>query len=202
MQGGTRMRRSLLALALAAALATACGGVQEVAEQPQAGLAPAADAVGQPVAPVKKPAPLKGYPAPEITGKDVRTGKPLSLTQLKGKVVLVNFWATWCPPCRQEMPDLQALQNELGDAAQVLAVGGDPGEGPDKLLGFADNQELQFTVLFDGGQAIREYRALALPTTFVIDANGIIREKVQGAMTLEQMREVVARAREAEQKTP
>lgn len=196
------MRRRLLALALAAVLATGCGGVQEAAEQPAAGSAPPAEATEPSPPPVKKPAPLKGYPAPEITGKDVRTGKTLSLSQLKGKVVLVNFWATWCPPCRREMPDLQALHDEMGDQVQVLAVGGDPSEGADKLLGYADNQKLSFTVLFDGAQAMGEYRALALPTTFVIDSTGVIREKVQGAMTLEQMREAVARTREAEQKTP
>ncbi|HYF78993.1 MAG TPA: TlpA disulfide reductase family protein [Symbiobacteriaceae bacterium] len=200
------MRRSLLALALAGVMAAGCAGAQQAAEQPPAENKPAAAAPQSPSqqapAAAKKPAPLKGYPAPEITGKDVRSGKMLSLSQLKGKVVLVNFWATWCPPCRQEMPDLQTLQTELGDQVHVLAVGGDPGEGPDKLLGFAEDQELGFTVLFDGGQSIREYRAVALPTTFAVDANGIIREKVQGPMTLEQMREVVAKTQAAEEKGP
>jgi cytochrome c biogenesis protein CcmG, thiol:disulfide interchange protein DsbE len=196
------MRRSLLALALAGVLAAGCAGAQQAAEQPPAENKSAAAAPQQGPAAAKKPAPLKGYPAPEITGKDVRSGKMLSLSGLKGKVVLVNFWATWCPPCRQEMPDLQTLQTELGDQVHVLAVGGDPGEGPDKLLGFAEDQELGFTVLFDGGQSIREYRAIALPTTFAIDANGVIREKVQGPMTLEQMRDVVARTQAAEEKEP
>jgi thiol-disulfide isomerase/thioredoxin len=201
------MRRSLLALALAGVMAVGCGGAQRAAEQPSAANKPAAAAPQQspsPQAPpaAKKPAPLKGYPAPEITGKDVLSGKMMSLSQLKGKVVLINFWATWCPPCRQEMPDLQTLQTELGDQVQVLAVWGDPGEGPDKLLGFAKDQELGFTVLFDGGQSIREYRAVALPTTFAVDAYGVIREKVQGPMTLEQMRKVVARTQAAEEKGP
>ncbi|MDF2631141.1 MAG: hypothetical protein K0R39_4972, partial [Symbiobacteriaceae bacterium] len=88
------------------------------------------------------------------------------------------------------------------DQVYVLAVGGDPREGADKLLGYADNQQLQFTVLFDEGQAVLTYKALGLPTTFAVDQNGVIREKVMGAMSLERMRDIVARTQEAGQKTP
>lgn len=197
------MRRAFVAVLLAGILAAGCGGVDRPEEkapvtlsQPEVTVTPGPASVPPDVA-VKKPAPLRGYPAPEIAGQDVRSGETVSLSQFKGKVVLVNFWATWCPPCRKEMPDLQALQDELGEKVKVLAIGGDPNEPADKLLAYADNQQLTFTILFDRGKGIQEYRALALPTTFVVDQNGIIREKIQGSLTLEQMRQVVARTEEA-----
>lgn len=201
------MRRSLLVLVLAGAMLTGCtGGTRApaaekapVAQAPEP--APPAPQTPEPT-PEKKPMPLRGYPAPEITGKDVRTGEVVTLSQFKGKIVLVNFWATWCPPCRQEMPDLQTLQNEMKDQIKVLAVGGDRNESAERLLAYADDRELTFTVVYDGGRALMEYRSLALPTTFMIDQNGIIREKIQGAMTLEQMHKYVAQTIEAAKNQP
>ncbi|HYF92058.1 MAG TPA: TlpA disulfide reductase family protein [Symbiobacteriaceae bacterium] len=196
------MRHGLLTLLVAGALLAGCTGVgAPPAQQPAApAQTPAPEAPkGEPE---KKPAPLRGYPAPEIAGKDVRTGEAVSLSQFKGKTVVVNFWATWCPPCREEMPDLQILQDEMGEEIKVLAVGGDRDEPAERLLAYANDRELKFTVLYDEGMALLDYRAIALPTTFIIDRNGIIREKIQGAMTLDQMHHFVNKAIEAGKNQP
>ncbi|HWI53387.1 MAG TPA: TlpA disulfide reductase family protein [Symbiobacteriaceae bacterium] len=191
------MRRSVLVLTLAGALLAGCMGGKAPAPAP----APVTTPEPAPAA-VKKPAPLKGYPAPEITGKDVRTGDVVSLSQFSGKIVFVNFWATWCPPCRQEMPDLQTLQGETGERVKVLAVGGDESESAERLLAFAKDQKLTFTVVHDRGEGLMEYRVIALPTTFVVDQHGVIREKIQGAISLDHMRELVAQAEAAGKKQP
>lgn len=97
---------------------------------------------------------------------------------------------------------METLQGELGDRVKILAVGGDAGESSEKLLAYAENQKLTFTVVYDRGMALREYRVVALPTTFVVDQNGVIREKVSGAMSLDQMRQVFAKAEEAGRQQP
>ena len=105
---------------------------------------------------------------------------------------MVNFWATWCGPCRIEMPHMEALSQELKGTLRVLAVGGDPRESAQDLASFAQSMGLTFTVGHDFGNAARTYRALGLPTSYFVDKNGNIQERWQGAMTLEQMRTLVA----------
>lgn len=179
------MRRILLAMLVVGMLTAGCMGAKQATPE------------APPTAAEMRPAPVQGHRAPEITGKDVRTGDVVLLSQFKGKVVLVNFWATWCPPCREEMPDLETLQTEMGDRLKVLSVGGDAAESADKLLGYANDQKLSFTVLFDRGTAVLDYRVIALPTSYLIDQNGIVQAKVQGAMNLDQMRQVVAETESA-----
>jgi thiol-disulfide isomerase/thioredoxin len=166
-----------------------CGGPAGAPAQPASPPAEASK-TPEPTAPTR-PAPFKGYPAPEITGQNVFTGEKIQLSNLRGKTVLVNFWATWCPPCRLEMPDLQTLHTEMGDRLAIIAVGADPTERLDLLAAYAKDRQLTFPVVYDQGKGMDTYKVLALPTSFLIDGNGIIREKIQGAMSLEQMRDVV-----------
>lgn len=112
-------------------------------------------------------------------------GKAHSLSQYKGKWVLVNFWATWCPPCRREMPYLQAMQEQYGDQGLVvLAINLD--ESPATIRSFLERYKIEkITVLLDPGQKTTErYRILPLPTTFFIGRDGSIRSKVEGEMDL------------------
>ena len=107
-------------------------------------------------------------------------GKPHSLEDYRGKVVVVNFFGTWCPPCLQEMPSLLLLAEAWKDSPfAVLAV--DVGDPPAKLRQIFGEQREAFTILLDSRQtASHSWRALSFPTTFVLDPEGRIRYSAQG----------------------
>ncbi len=133
--------------------------------------------------------PAVGFRAPDFLGVDVATGQPVKLADLAGKPVLFNFWATWCPPCREEMPALDKLAADFRDKAYVIALGADPGESGELLLGYARENNLgSLTIVRDAtGAATRRYGVRAIPTSFFIDAKGVIREVRLGAMNYETM---------------
>jgi thiol-disulfide isomerase/thioredoxin len=116
---------------------------------------------------------------PELALRDLQ-GREHRLADYRGKVVLVNFWATWCEPCREEMPAMQRLQERLaGKPFVVLAV--DFGEGEPRVRGFLEKLPLQFTFLLDrDGSAARAWRVRVLPVSFVIDADQKIRYSAVG----------------------
>ncbi|MCL5978674.1 MAG: TlpA family protein disulfide reductase [Nitrospirae bacterium] len=118
--------------------------------------------------------------ATDFTLPDIN-GKKVSLSEFKGKVVILNFWATWCGPCRAEMPSLNKLYIEFKDKGlAVIAVSVDTSENPVKS--FIKKHNLSFPVLMDKNKEVSfdEYGVLGLPTTFIIDKNGIIAEKILG----------------------
>ena len=108
-------------------------------------------------------------------------GVPFSLTQLRGKVVLVNFWATWCEPCVTEMPSLQRLRDELAASGfDVLAVNYQ--EGPARINGFTQKMKLNLPVVRDtDGSVARNWGARIFPARFLLDRNGNIRYAISGA---------------------
>jgi len=112
-------------------------------------------------------------PAPALKLKDL-DGQPHDLAQLKGKVVLINFWATWCPPCRREMPSMERLSQTLaGEAFAVLAV--DVGEDPDTITAFTSQLDttLNFPILLDTrSRTLQAWKVAGLPTTFLVDQQG------------------------------
>lgn len=114
-------------------------------------------------------------PAPALKLKDT-DGTLHDFAQLRGKVVLVNFWATWCPPCRREMPSMQRLKDTLaGEAFEVLAV--DVGEDADTIQAFTSqlDTQLTFPILLDTrGRTMREWKVAGLPTTYLVDKQGRI----------------------------
>lgn len=117
-----------------------------------------------------EPAPEVGAPAPDFALQTLQ-GDRVSLNALRGQVVLVNFWATWCGPCRLEMPAIQARYNDGGFA--VLAV--DFNEPAPKVQTFVAELGLSFPILLDPGGAVQElYRVRAYPTSFFVDAAGVI----------------------------
>ncbi|MFZ5997707.1 MAG: peroxiredoxin family protein [Nitrospirota bacterium] len=121
-----------------------------------------------------------GSPAPDFTLTDI-SGKKISLSELKGKVVLLNFWATWCGPCKAEMPALNKLYLELKEKGFViLAVSLDTAEKPVKS--FIAEKKLAFPVLMDSDKELSfdKYAVMGLPTTFLIDKKGIIVERILG----------------------
>jgi thiol-disulfide isomerase/thioredoxin len=111
--------------------------------------------------------------APDFTLDDM-DDEPFTLSDYRGKVVLINFWATWCPPCRKEMPALEALYKKLGgESFAVLAV--NQWEDPDHVFAYTGELNVfpTFPILFDPDSAISEkYRVKGLPTSFLIDKQG------------------------------
>jgi peroxiredoxin len=124
----------------------------------------------------------KGSPAPDFTLKNL-DGSELQLSSLRGKAVILDFWDTWCPPCRKAMPHLQELSVEYADDLVIVGVAmGREGEG--KVRKFVQDRGLTFEmVMFNNDpQLIRNYGGIqSIPTTFLIDREGIIREIWVGA---------------------
>ncbi len=133
-------------------------------------------------------------PAPDF---DVSTfsGEPLKLADLRGKIVVLNFWASWCPPCRNETPLLEAAQDNLGD--DVVLVGMDIWDAEGDARDFLEQYGVTYAVGHDddGGVAI-DYGVSGVPETFVIDADGRIVARLPGEVkSLDQLRGMVAEAR-------
>ncbi len=128
--------------------------------------------------------PLKdwtGGRTPALELEDVK-GKPHRLADYAGKVVLLNFWATWCEPCREEMPSMEALRAQLQDRPFViLAV--NVGEGPRATSAFGEKMGLNFPLLLDRDtKTTRGWGARILPASFVLGADGRIRYSYLGAL--------------------
>lgn len=118
-------------------------------------------------------------------------GKKVSLSDFKGKNVYLNFFATWCPPCKQEMPDIEKVYQEYKDKdLVVLAV--DLGEDRDTVKNFIDKNKYSFKVLLDSDQSVGEkYNISAIPVSYFIDRNGNVKAKRIGAMTKDEMKSYI-----------
>ncbi|MEJ2031927.1 MAG: TlpA disulfide reductase family protein [Deltaproteobacteria bacterium] len=131
--------------------------------------------------PAKAKVATVGQPAPDFILSDLH-GKKWRLSDLRGKEVFLNFWATWCPPCRGEMPDMEALHREMTLTAQpfqMIAVLSN--DDPRRAAGFARKLNLTFPILVDEeGKAGAEYGITGVPETYIIDAHGILRAKFIG----------------------
>lgn len=129
-----------------------------------------------------RPVPTKavqGQPAPDwqLCGLD---GKPIKLSDSKGKVVVVNFWATWCPPCRKEIPTLIALQKEYRDrGVVVIGVSLDQG-GAAAVQSFASRMGIAYPIATGNEDVQTSYSVEAIPTTFIVDRAGNIVAQHQG----------------------
>ena len=130
--------------------------------------------------PDKEVAPREGALAPDFLLPTL-DGKTVRLSDLRGKGVVINFWATWCPPCRKEMPQLvAAYQRYRNEGLEVVAV--NVGEPEDRVRQFAEEFGMRFTVALDKiGAVARTYSLLGLPTTFFVDRQGVIRIVHAGA---------------------
>jgi peroxiredoxin len=122
-----------------------------------------------------------GDRAPEVRLQSV-DGKTVSLADYRGKVVLVHFWATWCPPCVEEIPTLERFyQQVLGADIEVLGVSVD--DSADVLKAFLDKNKVHFPVLRDpGGKTARSYGTLKFPETYIVGRDGMVRHKIIGPM--------------------
>jgi len=123
-----------------------------------------------------------GSTAPDFHAIDLRTGKPASLDDYRGKVLLLNIWATYCLPCRVEMPAIERLSQRMaGTDFHVLAVSVDVVDSTE-VNAFVNQLRLSFDVLHDREGVIeRQYQTTGVPESFVIDRHGVIVKKVIGA---------------------
>lgn len=170
-------------------------------------------AAGEPAALVDTPAvdgasdlevgPLAGQIAPDFEVTDI-DGKRHQLSDFRGQAVFLNFWATWCVPCQEEMPEIYALQEEYADRLAVIEV--DRGESPDKARNFLDNLPR-----LDGGKGVRftvngldptevvykRYETLAIqvtPISVFVDARGVVTRLYNGQLDRDRMREFIEAA--------
>ncbi|MBM7663120.1 thiol-disulfide isomerase/thioredoxin [Bacillus mesophilus] len=128
--------------------------------------------------------------APDFT-LETLTGEKVTLSELKGKKVFINFWASWCPPCRDEMPEIQHFFEQHPDVV-VLAVDLRNTEKSDEAVEkYITENEYSFPVLLDRtGQVGESYKVLTLPTSYFINTKGEVQYKFIGPLTLEKMKEL------------
>lgn len=130
----------------------------------------------------EKGSPEKGMAAVDITVHDLE-GKTISLSQLKGKVVVLNFWATWCPPCREEMPSMEALYQKYKENKEFVMLLVSIDENIDTVREFMKKNNYSMPVYHDPDKdAGSAYGITGVPETFLIDKNGIVSEKIIGPL--------------------
>lgn len=139
--------------------------------------------------------PAVGYRAPdfELTGLN---GETIRLSDYRGKVVFLNFWATWCGPCDVEMPEIARLKEKY-DESDLAIIGinlAHTEDSPDDVAEYMNSHGYDWTVALDYGDVTISYSAIQIPESFFIDPDGIIRAKHRGPMTLSMMEDMVKRA--------
>ncbi|MCK5197736.1 MAG: TlpA family protein disulfide reductase, partial [Spirochaetales bacterium] len=129
--------------------------------------------------------PQQSMDAPAFSAEDM-DGKQVSLSSQRGKVVLLNLWATWCPPCRAEMPSMERLYQKLKDSdftILAIATPTPPRETREKIVDFINENGYTFPVLIDDSREISyQYGSDSIPTSWIIDANGKVIARFVGAM--------------------
>jgi len=136
-------------------------------------------AVGAPLS--SSPSPREGFLAPDFT-LDTLDGKKVTLSELRGEIVLINLWATWCPPCRAEMPALENAYEQYKDSGVVILGLNVTNQDSEKDIPlFVDEFGLTFPILLDrDGSVSALYQLRGLPTTYFVNREGIIRTVVVG----------------------
>jgi peroxiredoxin len=117
-------------------------------------------------------------------------GQTVQLSDYKGKKIILNFWATWCPPCKDEMPDMELFYKENGKGVEILAVNlRDRERSNDAIENFIKDIGITFPILLDEkGEVTKAYKVLTIPTSFFIDTKGIIQYHYIGPMTSNDMK--------------
>lgn len=124
---------------------------------------------------------LIGAAAPDFSLLDMQ-GNKVTLSQFKGKVVIINFWATWCPPCREEMPSMEKLYRRFADKGLVMLALNVEDDGKELVADFLKKTPYSFPILLDEDQSVQEtYGVFRFPESFIIDRNGQVVERIVGA---------------------
>jgi peroxiredoxin len=136
----------------------------------------------------------KGQSAPDFVLTDLQ-GHTVKLSDLRGKAVVLNFWATWCPPCKEEIPWFVELQKRYGaQGLQIVGVAMDDGDQKD-VEKFAAANSINYPILFGKDKVADQYGGIEyLPTTFYIDRNGVVMDRVFGRPGRDEIEQKVKRA--------
>jgi thiol-disulfide isomerase/thioredoxin len=120
-------------------------------------------------------------PAPDVSVVSLANGKPLKLSDLRGKVVLLNFWATWCPPCREEIPSMMKLNRSMaGKPFEMVAISVDEGGKPAIESFFKESGYSLPTFIDPSGASMKTYGITGVPESFIIDKKGVLVKKIIG----------------------
>ncbi|MDM5189264.1 redoxin domain-containing protein [Bacillus sp. DX4.1] len=126
-------------------------------------------------------------------------GTKVKLSDLKGKKVILNFWATWCGPCQKEMPDMEAFYKKHKEDVEILAVNytvSEGASGEEKVKKFTEEKGITFPVLLDKDITVTTtYKVITIPTSYFLDTKGVIQDKFIGPMTLKEMEKRIARVK-------
>ena len=129
-----------------------------------------------------EPAPVAGHTAPDFE-LSTPTGETIRLSDYRGTPVIVNFWATWCGPCRAEFPEFQAAAVDNADSLVIIGVNSTSTDQAESIPTFLEEFGITFPIVLDEqGDIVDQYRVLGLPTTVFIDSNGIVNEVFTGPL--------------------
>jgi cytochrome c biogenesis protein CcmG/thiol:disulfide interchange protein DsbE len=126
-----------------------------------------------------------GKKAPDFSLTSV-DGKVIKLSNFKGKVVIIDFWATWCPPCRKGIPDLIEIQKKYPGKVQVIGISVDrEGQTKNDVPGFVKSYNINYPIVYFNDKVVTDYGGIeAIPTAFVVDKNGNIADKHVGLVPI------------------
>lgn len=146
-----------------------------------------------PIEPDREVKPQQGFTAPDFE-LQTSDGGSVRLYENNGKPTLVNFWASWCGPCKVEMPDLQEAYEAYGDQVNFLMVDLAFNDNMDKMKRFVEENGFTFPILLDEtGDTANNYEVIAIPSTYMIDENGVIVSVFKGAMPRDYIQDMMKR---------
>jgi len=144
----------------------------------------------------EKPQKLDNWTFTSIDGSSIRSD------QFKDKIIVLNLWATWCPPCVAEIPDLVALQNEYADSIQIIGVSVDQ-TSPDQLSRFVKRKNINYPIVFSSTQLMEQLGSVKhIPTTFFIDVHGNVTDRFTGQINPSTFKKMLHFAIESSKPTP
>ncbi len=136
--------------------------------------------------------------APDFALKDL-DGNTVKLSDYKGKIVILNFWAVWCQYCKQEMPDLNELNKELEKENEAVILAVDVQESPDTVKEYLSSDNIDLKVLLDSdGEAASSYGITGYPTTFIVNKDGSLYTYISGRTDKETLLEAISKAKQDE----